>query len=257
MNLKIIILGMIQGVTEFLPISSSGHLVLIQTIFGFKEMLFYDVILHFATLLAVFVLFFKDIISYLKNPRIVFYILILTIPTGIIGLFIKKYFYFVYDGVIFSGIFLFITGIWLILSEKKYLKNTSEKKDISNIGIIKSLFIGSIQGISVLPGISRSGATLGSMLILNFKKKQAVNFIFIASIPAILGATLVELKEVLLSKETIYFEFSYLVGFILAFIFGLLALKFLIQVVKNQKLKYFAYYCFFIGIISIIVNFIK
>lgn len=256
MNFQIILLGMIQGATEFLPISSSGHLVLFQTIFGFKEMLFYDVILHFATLLAVVILFFSDIISYLKTSKIIFFIFLLSIPTGIIGLFIKKYFYFVYDNVMLSGLFLCITGFWLFLAEKRYNENTSEKITITNIDMFKSIIVGISQGIAVLPGISRSGATLGSMMLLNFKKEQAVNFVFIASIPAILGATLLELKDAV-SEKAIDFEISYLIGCIVAFIVGVLSLKFLIKVVKNQKLKYFAYYCFFVGIVSIFVSFIK
>lgn len=247
---------MIQGATEFLPISSSGHLVLFQTIFGFKEMLFYDVMLHFATLLAVIVLFFNDIIRYLKTPKIVLFIILLTIPTGIVGLFVKKYLYWIYDNVMLSGLFLCFTGLWLFISEKSYLSNTTEKIDINNIGILRAIIVGVAQGIAVLPGISRSGATLGSMLLLNFKKEQAVNFIFVASIPAILGATFLELKDAI-SERVINFEISYLIGFIAAFIVGLLSLKFLIKVVKNQRLRYFAYYCFVVGIISIAVNFIK
>ncbi|MFN3551045.1 MAG: undecaprenyl-diphosphate phosphatase [Endomicrobiia bacterium] len=256
MNLQIILLGLIQGVTEFLPISSSGHLVLLQKIFGLKEMLFYDVLLHFSTLLAVVVLFFKDIVEYLKNKKIIFYILLLSVPTGIIGLVVKKYFTSVYDNVFLSGIFLVITGLWLIFSEKKYLSNFSDKIDILNIGIIKSLLVGITQGISVLPGISRSAATLGSMLVLNFKKEQAVKFIFIASIPAILGATFLELKDIIFYKK-LNFELSYIYGIITAFVFALISLKFLVKIVQKSKLKYFGYYCFLVSIVSVITHFFK
>lgn len=256
MNLQIMLLGLIQGVTEFLPISSSGHLVLFEKILGFKEMLFYNVLLHFATLLAVILLFFKDIIEYFKNIKIIFYIFLLNIPTGVIGLFIKKYFSFVYDNVLLSGIFLFITGLWLIFSEKKYLENSFNKIDITDIGIIRSLIIGIAQGIAVLPGISRSASTLGSMLVLNFKREQSVKFIFIASIPVILAATLLEVKD-LISTENLNFEMSYFYGIIAAFIFGLISLKFLVKIVKREKLRYFAYYCFLVSIISVFTYFFK
>jgi len=171
---------MIQGVTEFLPVSSSGHLVLIQSIFGLKGMLFFDVLLHFSTLLVVIVLFFKEIVEYLKNLKIIFYIFILTIPTGIIGLLIKKYFGFVYDDVLISGVFLICTGVWLYLTETVYIKNSKKKIELEKLGILKSIFVGIAQGIAVLPGISRSGATLGSMLLMNIEKTQAVKFIFIS-----------------------------------------------------------------------------
>jgi len=251
MILQILILGMIQGVTEFLPISSSGHLVLIQYVFGLKEMLFYDVLLHFSTLLAVFIFFYKDIIDYLKNLRVIFYIVFLTIPTAIIGLFVKKYFSFVYDNSLISGICLTITGLWLYFTEKIYMNNTKEKISVENLGALKALVVGVAQGISVLPGISRSGSTLGSMLIMNIDKLQTVKFIFIASIPAILGATFLELKEVI--KGDIIFQKDYIYGMVAAFIFALLSLKFLIKVVNKQKLRYFSYYCWLVGLISIFV----
>ncbi len=256
MNLQIVLLGLIQGVTEFLPVSSSGHLVFLQNIFGFKEMLFYDVLLHFATLLAVIVLFFKDILEYLKNTKIIFYILVLSIPTGIIGLVVKKYFSSVYENLFLSGIFLAITGFWLIFSENRYLNNSLNKTDVSNMKILKALVVGVAQGISVLPGISRSAATLGSMLVLNFKKEQSVKFIFIASIPVILAATFLELKDLIFTNE-INFEFSYIYGIITAFFWGVISLKFLINIVQKAKLRYFGYYCFLISIISIAINFLR
>jgi len=250
--LQTLILGMIQGVTEFLPVSSSGHLVLIQTLFGLKEMLFYDVLLHFATLLAVILFFYKDIIDYLKNLKIIFYIVVLTIPTGVIGVIVKKYFSFVFDNVLISGICLVITGLWLWIAETVYTKNVGQKIKIDNIGILKTLLIGVAQGIAVLPGISRSGSTLGSALIMNIDKLQAVKFVFISSIPAILGATFLELKEVM--GGTVIFQPVYIYGMITAFIFAILSLKFLIKIVSKQKLKYSSYYCWTVGLISILYH---
>ncbi|MEN3013336.1 MAG: undecaprenyl-diphosphate phosphatase [Endomicrobiia bacterium] len=246
---------MIQGITEFLPVSSSGHLVLLQTIFGFKNMLFYDVILHFATILAVFVLFFKEILEYVKDLKIFTKIIILTIPTGIIGLFIKRYFYFVYDNVLFTGVFLFVTGIWLLIAEKVYLRNIHKKLNINQMSFTKSIIIGILQGVAVLPGISRSAATLGGMLVFNFLKEQSVKFIFVASIPAVIGATLIEFMD-LTKEEIMLFRPVYIMGAFIAFVFGLLSLKLLIKVVKKQKLMYFSIYCFIISVICISIYFL-
>ncbi|MCS7231095.1 MAG: undecaprenyl-diphosphate phosphatase [Elusimicrobiota bacterium] len=252
MEIQVLILGLIQGAIEFLPVSSSGHLVLFQKIFGFKEMLFYDVILHFSTLIAVVVLFFKEILTYIKNSRIILNIIILSIPTGIIGLLVKKYFYGVYDNVLLSGFFLFITGVWLIFSERVYLSKSYEKLDIDKIDIMKAFLIGVAQGFAVLPGISRSGFMLGSMLLLNVQKEQSTKFVFIASIPSILGATFIEILDIM-EKEIVFLSGYYLLGAIMAFFVGLLSLKFLVVVVKKQKLRYFGYYCFLVGFISFLV----
>lgn len=254
MIIQIILLGIIQGITEFLPISSSGHLVLLQSLYGVKEMLLYDVLLHFSTVLAILVMFCNEVISYLKNIKLILYIALLTIPTGIIGILVKKYFSFVYDNLLLSGIFLSLTGIWLVLTESMYNKFTN-KINVSEIGVIRAIIVGIAQGVAVLPGISRSAATLGSMLLLNVDKQQAVKFIFIAGIPAILGATILEVKEVIYTPER--FETMYLLGMFVAFIVGLIALKFLIKVVAKYKLKLFAYYCWVVSFISLLVYLIK
>ncbi|MCX7940397.1 MAG: undecaprenyl-diphosphate phosphatase [Endomicrobia bacterium] len=251
MNIQILFLGLVQGITEFLPISSSGHLVLFQNIFGLKEMLFYDVLLHFATILAVIVMFFREIIDYLRKPKIIFYIIILSIPTGIIGLGIKKYFSFVYDNLFLTGLFLGITGLWLFIAEKNYEKQSSNITSVENLGVLRAVLIGIAQGIAVLPGISRSGATIGSMFMLNIEKNESIKFVFIAGIPAVFGATLVELKEALSLGEK--FSINYLTGMLAAFITALLALKFLVMIVKKSKIRFFSYYCWFLSFISIFI----
>jgi len=250
-NITSIILGVVQGVTEFLPISSSAHLVFIQTIFHKNEnMLFFDILLHFATMLAVVVVFYKDIVEYLKSVKIIFYITVATIPTGIIGLIIKKYFEDVFLTSIYASIFLILTGVMLYFSEWNYLKKQNEKKKIVETGWLRSLIIGVFQGIAVLPGISRSGATLSATMFLGIEKKDAVKFVFIMSLPAILAATMLEIKDLMFSNEIVKFEINYLYGIIAAFVFGILALKFLIKIVQNNTLKYFAYYCITVGIFT-------
>jgi undecaprenyl-diphosphatase len=249
--LTFIILGIVQGITEFLPISSSAHLIFFQTIFGKTEnMLFFDVLVHCATLLAVVIVFYNEIIEYLKNFKIIFYIIIATIPTGIIGVIIKKYFEHIFETPVYASVFLIITGLLLYFSEQKYLRNQNEKKKILEIGYLKSLIVGIFQGIAVLPGVSRSGATLSSTMFLGIEKKDAVKFVFIMSIPAILGALVLETKDLFFNKEVIKFDVNYIYGVVFAFIFGILALKWLVKTVQESKLKYFAYYCILIGFIT-------
>lgn len=255
MDLQIILLGVIQGITEFLPISSSGHLVLIQSIYGFKEMLFYDVLLHFATVVAIFAVFFNELIGYFRNLKLVSYIIILTIPTGIIGLIVKKYFSYVYNNLLLSGIFLSVTGMWLFITENKYEKKASQKIDITNIKFLHAIVAGIAQGVAVLPGISRSAAMLGSMLGLGVNKQQSVKFVFIAGIPAILAATLLEVKELISTSEK--FETVYLFGMLASFVVGLISLKFLVKFVTKYKLKTFSYYCWAVSCISIVLYFVK
>lgn len=255
--LEIIILGIIQGITEFLPISSSGHLAIFHYIFGQTEMLFYDVLLHFATLLAVVVLFFKDIIDFLKKPKILLYIILLSIPTGIIGLFIKKYLSFVYEynNMLLVGIFLAVTGYILFLADK-IKQSDLNLKSISEIKLSDVLLIGIAQGISALPGISRSGATLSVALMLKMKREDAVKFIFISAIPAILAATLLEIKEAL-GNPYMFFDFKFLYGVVSAFVFGLFSLKFLINILSRQRLRYFSYYCWGVSLLTVVLYFIK
>ncbi len=249
------LLGLLQALTEFLPVSSSAHLVFLQTFFGLKQpMLLFDVLLHFSTLCAVVTIFFKDIIFYLKTPKIIWYIILVSIPTGIIGIIIKKFFEPVFASVTVSSIGLIITGILLLVSEKIYFSVQKEKNKIININWVQSLIIGVFQGISVLPGISRSGATLSSTMLLNFNKEDAVKFVFIISIPAILAATGLELKEVIALNEK--FNINYLYGMVTAFVFGVFALKTFVRVLRTNKLKYFSYYCLIVGFFVLLTKYI-
>lgn len=249
--IKSIFLGILQGVTEFLPISSSAHLVFFQTIFSINEnVLLFDVLLHFATMLSVLVVFYRDIIEYLRFKKIVLYIVIATIPTGIIGIFVKRYFEYIFVKPIYASIFLVITGMMLFFSEKIYLITQNRKKKILEINWLQSLIVGVFQGIAVLPGISRSGATLSATMFLGIEKKDAVKFVFIMSLPAIFAATMLEIKDLIFSNEVISFEVNYIYGMIFAFIFGFLSLKVLIKIVSNKSLKYFAYYCILVGVLT-------
>src|SRR3989344_3920745 len=210
--LQALILGIVQGLTEFLPVSSSGHLAILQNFFGDVDVSF-DIFLHFATLLAVFVFFYKDILDLIngfftfewedKRMRFVVYLLLASIPAGLIGFFFRNLIgelfsdlYIVAGGFLISGLFLFIASFTA--------KN--------------SFVIGCAQALALVPGISRSGSTISTTLLFGIDKKEAIKFSFLLSIPAILGANLLELKNFS------GFSFPMVLGFLIAFVFGLLSI---------------------------------
>ncbi|MBN1968145.1 MAG: undecaprenyl-diphosphatase UppP [Candidatus Delongbacteria bacterium] len=268
---KSIVMGIIQGATEFLPISSSGHLAILHKFLGLntESNLFFDVVLHLGTLLAVLIFYrndIRDIISgffygmtslvkknsfkdsYLtsKYPRLSLLIIVGSIPTAIIGLLFKDRFEELAGNLLAVGIALTITGLLLTIYE---MWRKGYKNEIG-IGFLDALIIGIVQGIAIIPGISRSGSTISAGKFLGLKKETAANFSFLLSIPAVGGAFLLQLKDVLEMQMT--FNVTLLVtGFISSFISGYLCLKLLIWLIKKANLKFFALYCFLIGIFTI------
>ncbi len=249
-----IILGITQGLTEFLPVSSSGHLVILQHLFGFKESnVLFDCSLHIGTLLAVFIYFFDDIkklfyslLSFnLKDPdfQLAIYIIVGSIPTAIIGFEFQDFFERTFNSPFTAGIMLCVTGIFLWIT--KYYSSSNKK----NVGILNSLLIGTAQGIAIIPGISRSGATISCGLICKLERETSFRFSFLLSIPAIIGAFLLEVTKV----NSIGNLCPLISGTISSVIVGLLALKILSKIVKKGQLHYFSPYCIGIGIITIIV----
>jgi len=245
--MKVLLLGLIQGLTEFLPVSSSGHIVILGKFLQVDNLLFLNIILHTGSLLAIFLFFFKDIIglfssfSYSKNKSL--YLVVATIPTAIIGLFIKKY-YSLMEDIVFVSFMLIVTGVILLTT-----RLAKEKKDI---GIVGAFVIGVFQGIAVIPGISRSGITISTGLHLGMKREDAFNFSFLIVIPAILGAILLETLDVI--KNPVSFDSFglYTLGFLSSFISSIIALKFLSLVIKKNKIYFFGLYCILIGLIGII-----
>ncbi len=254
-----IILGIIQGVTEFLPVSSSAHLELAQYFLGIDEgsSISFSVALHVATLLAVCVVFFKDIknvcIGFLKglrNPklawadngnfRMAIFIVIAIIPAAVFGLLIHKHI----DDIAFIriGVNLFICGSVLI-STKIYDKKHVNKKDISDIALWMVLLIGIAQAAAVFPGISRSGMTISIALFLGVSRSSAGVFSFLLSIPVILGAFVLEIPNIT------SIDYNMLIpAFLAAFISGLGALLLLMKFLKHGKLFYFGFYCVVVGL---------
>ncbi|MCP3899353.1 MAG: undecaprenyl-diphosphatase UppP [Desulfobacteraceae bacterium] len=262
-----ILLGILQGITEFLPVSSSGHLVLGQHFFNLTEpMLSFDISVHLGTLAAIVIVFFKDIqkicTSVLKptsqksDIRLLLLIVTGCFPTAVIGCLIKIWENVIFSSILLVGCMLIITGLILWLTRKKQNTHTSPKKstETSNFTFKSAFFIGVCQGIAVIPGISRSGTTISAGLFVGLDRKMAAKFSFLLSIPAIIGAELIQIVEsinqpMLITKATIF-------GTLSSFITGYIALIFLLKIVNNGKLYLFAPYCFILGISIIIYNFV-
>ncbi len=255
--IEAIILGIIQGLTEFLPVSSSGHLELAKVIFGDnsvpKESLTLTVILHFATALSTLVIFRKDVLEIIKglfqfkkNEEFIFSvkIIISMIPATIIGLMFEKELEAFFNGnVLLVGFMLLVTGLLLFLADKA--KNTDK-----NVSYLNALIIGVSQAIAMLPGISRSGATISTSVLLGVDRTKAARFSFLMVVPLILGKVAKDFMggEISFASE----NFGVMaVGFIASFISGLLACNWMISLVKNSKLYYFSVYCFILGTLAI------
>ena len=263
--LSSIFLGVFQGLAEFLPISSSGHLVFFQNLLGFKEPeILFDVALHLGTLLAVFIFFrtdlmqiildikgyLSDIISGKKSissikerPHALFalWVIIGTIPTGIIGVLFKDTLESMFGKVELVGYMIIVTGI--ILYVTRFIPNSYMKKE--RLGIVSAILVGIAQGIAITPGISRSGTTMVCGLLCGMERELAARFSFLLSIPAIMGALVLQLS----SHELNSIDFIPLIaGFLTAAISGFFALKVLMKIVKRGNLFWFAPYCWIAGI---------
>ena len=252
-----ILLGIIQGLTEFLPVSSSGHLELGKAILGDnsvpEESLLFTVVLHFATALSTIVVFRKDIWSLLKgilkfewNDDLQFAskIVISMIPAVIVGLFFEEQLEQLFGGnILLVGFMLLTTAILLFFADKA--KNTNKNVSFSN-----AFIIGVSQAIAMLPGISRSGATISTSVLLGNDKTKAARFSFLMVVPLIFGKIAKDVLSGDLSLESQNFT-TLSIGFIAAFISGLFACTWMIRLVKKSKLSYFAIYCAIVGLIAI------
>ncbi len=255
--LEAIILGIIQGLTEFLPVSSSGHLELVKVIFGDQslpqESLTFTVVVHFATALSTMVIFRKDILEIVKglfkfkwNEESVFSLKIIVsmIPAVLIGLMFEKELESFFNGnILMVGFMLLITALLLLLADKA--KNTNKSVSFKN-----SFIIGISQAIAMLPGISRSGATISTSVLLGVDRVKAARFSFLMVVPLIFGKVAKDIYGGEISFQSDQFV-SMSIGFVAAFVSGLIACNWMISLVKNSKLYYFAIYCFVVGIIAI------
>jgi len=257
--LKSLLLGIIQGLTEFLPVSSSGHLEIFKVFLDFSydstNSLFFTLIVHLATALSAIIYFWKDVkeiimslISFKKdeNTFFAFYILVSMIPAGLAGYFFESEINYLFKGnLILVGFMLILTSFILYLSDRF---NNSNKK----LNLKSSLIIGFTQALAILPGISRSGATIGTSIFLGLNRDIAAKFSFLMVVPVIFGSSL----KIIFDNEIDFNNniSNYLVGFTSALISGYYACKWMIIFVKKNKLIYFSIYCLLIGIFSIIYS---
>ncbi len=266
-----VVLGLVQGLAEFLPISSSGHLALIQQRFGISDdkVLLFAVLLHVGTLISVFIVYWKDIwelivelcltikdlctgkgLRLAERPvrKLGVMIIMATIPTAIIGLLFNDFFDSLYTSVIPIGVGLIITGFLLVFAERMGEGN----RGIQQMNFRNAIFIGLVQGVAICPGISRSGSTLFGSLICNLDRKFAVKFVFLISIPSILGSAVLEAPAAIEAGVTAADVGPILVGMLVAAVSGLVAIKTMIKIVSDKKLSYFSYYVWALGLIVVL-----
>lgn len=250
---------MIQGLAEFLPVSSSGHLALAGRLFGLKEgALQFTVVLHLATLVSVFVVYRAEIIALIKKPfqKTTGLLVAGTIPVVIIALIAGDFIEELFSDGVLLGLGFFITGAFLLLSDK--IKIPGDKKSFDKISYKDACLIGLFQGIAIAPGVSRSGSVITGALITGVERKPAADFSFLLSIPAILGGAVMVLKDFLSAGEVISISpAAFAAGFITAAVSGYFAVRIMLRAIVKYKLKYFSYYVFAVGIFSIVNHIVR
>lgn len=258
-----LLLGLLQGLTEFLPVSSSGHLVLAERLLGFRgDDLAFVIFVHFGTLLATVTAFWTQIwrmgtsigrfVLGRGAPgdphlKLVGFILIGSIPAAIIGLLFEGEVEKIFSSTLFVSIMLLLTGLILWLT--RYV-STGKR----SMGIRESILVGCAQALAILPGISRSGTTIGAALFQKVDRGTAVEFSFLLALPAILGATALETVDLLKSPPSSAALVSLCLGTLAAYLSGYVAIKFLLRVVRRGKLRYFAFYCWTVGLVALVFS---
>lgn len=270
----IIILGLVQGLTEFLPISSSGHLVIFKNILNVNSQgLFVEIALHFGTMIAVCAFFWKDLYHMIKGvcslpiklisrkkisvildkdpyTKLSLMVILATIPTAIIALIFKDSFEKFFNTPILVGIMLIVTGtiLW-------FTKSINSEKNLKHfVGPINAIIIGIVQGMAITPGISRSGTTIATATFLGINKELAAKFSFLLSIPAILGAVVTNLDGATAKDVNIT---NIIIGTVVSCVVGYISIRFLVKLIKKGKFYLFSYYCWLVGIIAIVGFVIK
>ncbi|ADO77143.1 undecaprenyl-diphosphate phosphatase [Halanaerobium praevalens] len=257
-SLQAIFLGIIQGLTEFIPVSSSGHLVIAQSFLNIKEdQILFNVILHIGTLIPIFIVFkqdIKDMILFKKEKRKeIIYILLAIIPTGIIGVLFEDFFAELFSNSYLTALMLILTGLILYITEKI----ESGTKEVEDLKFWQPFLVGLAQAGAIIPGISRSGTTIAASLFQGLNREAAARFSFLMSVPVIGGAGLLQFLNVL-EKGSFELEIKIVIlGFLAASISGYLAIKILLKVLAEKKLNYFSYYCWILAILVILLNLLK
>lgn len=274
--LSSIFLGLVQGIAEFLPISSSGHLSLFQHFFGLTEAgLFFDVLLHLGTLIAIFVYYWRDIVNLVKaflrlvtglfskkkkgarkgrkdpGARMILMLIVATLPLFVI-LPIKDKVESLYSNTIFVGCALIVTGCILFFSDRM----AKGKKTVRSATLLDALLVGVGQAVAVVPGLSRSGTTISAGLLRGFSRKFAVRFSFLLSIPAVLGANIISIGDAVAAGIDASLLPAYIAGTVVAAVSGYFAIRLVNSLADKGKFGSFAYYCWGIGAAAVIATLI-
>jgi len=264
--LQAIALGVVQGLTEFLPVSSSGHLVLLQKIFGITApALFFDTMLHIGTLTAVFAVLWKDIWEILRKiiQPLTGYIIIATIPAVVVALLFGDAIDHIFESGKYVGVCFLITTVLLVIAEllsKRAVKNGNLKKD-GEMNLLDALIIGIMQAFAIPPGISRSGATISGALFRKLDRDFAARFSFLMSIPAILGALVLQVKDLVKESgaqtagENIG-TVAIIAGTLSSAIVGFFAVKLMLKIIKEKSLFGFAIYTAILGALVLFDQFV-
>jgi undecaprenyl-diphosphatase len=248
--IDILILAVVQGITEWLPISSFGHLAIVEEYLGLELPLIFNVMLHLGTMFVVLVVFWRDIINIVKalvsldfktdEGKLALLIAVGSVPTALIGFFFHDIFESFSHNLLAVGVALLITGFVLFVSEMR--------KTDRELSYLDSLLIGTAQGIAVTPGISRSGVTIATGLLRRVKKEIAFKYSFLLSVPAVIGATAIESRDLVMGNVDWVALF---LGAITSMMVGYISLKFLQKIVMKEKFHLFAYYCWIVGLITV------
>ncbi|MEE9553286.1 MAG: undecaprenyl-diphosphate phosphatase [candidate division Zixibacteria bacterium] len=258
-----IVLGLVQGLTEFLPVSSSGHLVIFEKLFGVQGGdLVFEVLVHLGTLVAVLIFFRQQLSNILraflrsfpgriqssedsKNVKLGWFLVLGTVPAALIGIGLKDYIELAFDSPRWSSGMLLVTA--LILFSTRWAN-----RDGARLNIARTIIIGFAQALAIMPGISRSGSTISAGMFLGLDKSEAAEFSFLLSIPAILGATVLQIPEFFSQIDNTGLMVNYLAGALVAAVIGYLSISLLMKIIKKGKFFYFGLYCAAVGILGII-----
>ena len=252
-----IILGVVQGIAEFLPISSSGHLVIVDDLITRysdatlpSEGTTMEVALHFGTLLSILVVYKNDLLKVAGDFRMVTYIVVATVPVGIIGILFKDYIEQIFGQPVWAGVALLFTAGLLLLA--RMLQKRSA--DNSAMTLWTAIIVGVFQAIAIVPGISRSGSTIAAAMLCGQSRHDAARFSFLIAIPAIGGAVMVKLKDFYTGEATVNADVAgpVAVGTVIAFVVGIVCLRWLIKLVVANRLHWFAVYCGLVGVATIV-----
>lgn len=255
-----VVLAVVQGIAEFLPISSSGHLVianaLLHQLAGTsvpEESATMGIALHFGTLLSILVVYRKDLFALLGDFNLMKMIVVATIPVGVIGLLLKDYIDEAFQRPIVAGIALLLTAAFLLAGRRLQKKESNQESSDETISLGTAIAVGLFQAIAIVPGISRSGSTIAAGMACGVKRADAAKFSFLIAIPAIGGASVLELKDFVTGEAQLTGSpVPMIIGMVVSFVVGVFALRWLIKMVVADRLHFFAIYCIVVGLATII-----